>query len=346
MAHDVVAHEDFVRQFIANRDRLARSGGQFKFAALPGSDTALFKCNISEAFRRDDFYPKAYVLPREKDLLLKDIASSKKSYWIAKPNNDYGGSGISVWRHDDKDFMKLVKDSKNQKRSIVQRYLDDPMLLGPFKFHMRVHLVITSLSPLKAYVHEGGQVLCGTRPYTLSKKTLDRNFDKAVHLTNQCFNAKPENKDNYLRAKPVIGKGQQISIPELEEYLKKHREDYNKQDLWKQIVYIGKRVTQHLASWRSVRQWSGRMDTSQHFEIYGMDLMLDRSLKVWLCEANTTPGLSYPDRKILGAPNPDYSKEVTMCKQVFHDSMALLGLDAGKRQAKGTLAHWYEVDFS
>jgi len=308
-------------------------------------DAALWKCNISEGFRRDDFYPKAYTLPKEKDLLLRDIRTSSKSYWIAKPNDEYGGSGISVWRHDDPAFRKLLRDC-SKTRSIVQRYLHNPLLLGPFKFHMRVHLVITSLMPLKAYVHEGGQVLCGTRPYRLSRKTLGNRFDRAVHLTNQCFNASPCNKDNYLKRKLVIGKGQQISIAELERYLKMHYQGYNKQDLWKQIVHIGKRVAQHILHWRTVRRQLGNMEPRQHFEIFGLDLMLDMSLKVWLCEANNTPGLGYPDSEVLGAPNPDYAKEITMCKTVFHDIMALLGLDAGRPQKAGSLAHWYEVDFS
>lgn len=346
MAHTVVKQEDFVRLFVANRRKFSQRGRQYKFAALPGAEAALWKCNLSEAFRNEDFYPTAYVLPKEAHLLRKEITNGKKSYWIAKPNDLFGGKGISVWSQNDPGFLKLVRDSKGKKRSIVQRYLDDPMLVGSFKFHMRVHLIVTSLSPLKAYIHEGGQVLCGTRPYTLSKKTLNRHFDRAVHLTNQCFNANPQNKANYIRSKPTIGKGQQITIPELERYLKKHHRGFDRQDLWKQIVHIGKRVAQHLARFRSIRKYKGKMDPGQHFEIYGLDLMLDRSCKVWLCEANNSPGMSYPDRMLLGVPNPDYAKEVAMCKAVFHDTMTLLGLDAGKQQRKGSLSHWYEVDFS
>jgi len=210
---------------------------------------------------------------------------------------------------------------------------------------MRIHLVITNFSPLQAYVHEGGQVLCATRPFTLSKKTLNDNFDGAVHLTNQCFNAKVSNKENYLRSKPVIGKGQQISIPELEQYLKTHHGRFDKKDMWRQIVHVGKRMAEYIAGARTVRQYSSKLDSGEVFEVFGMDLMLDSSCKVLMCETNNSPGLCYPDRKILGAPNPDYQKEVVMCKHVHHDTMALLGLDAGKKQARGSLAHWYEIDF-
>lgn len=346
LMNSALSRDDVARMFLANKPHFCHPGTAYAHCVIAGSEASLYKCNISKAFRNDDWYPKAYVLPQETHLLHRDIKSSSKSYWIAKPNDDFGGTGITVWSHDDPGFLKLVRDTKNQKRSIVQRYLHDPMLLGPFKFHMRIHMVITSLNPLKAYVHEGGQVLCGTRPYSLSKKLLNKNFDRAVHLTNQCFNANPSNKDNYLRKKPVIGKGQQITIPELEQYLKKNHKGFDKQDLWRQIVHIGKRMAEHIVGWRTVRQHIGKSKSGQVFEIYGMDLMLDRSMKVWMCETNNSPGLGFPDRKLLGAPNPDYPKEVKMCRSVFHDTMTLLGFDAGKRQTKGSLAHWYEIDFS
>ena len=32
-------------------------------------------------------------------------------------------------------------------------------------------------------------------------------------------------------------------------------------------------------------------------EIFGMDLMLDKKMKVWMCEVNTDPGLGYPDKE-------------------------------------------------
>jgi len=344
--NSVISKDDFARMFLKRQRALYQPNTAYNFMALVGSDPPLYKCNISKAFRNDDFYPRAYILPKETNLLMKDINSGGKSYWIAKPNDDFGGTGITVWSHDDPGFLKLIRDTKNQKRSIVQRYLDDPALLGQYKYHMRIHMVITNVKPLKAYVHEGGQVLCSTRPYSLSKKTLNGNFDRAVHLTNQCFNASPCNKDNYLKSKPVIGTGQQITIPELEKYLQKHHKGFDRQDLWKQIVHIARRSAEHVVKWNTVHQHLGKVHDGQNFDIFGMDLMLDNNLKVWMCETNNMPGLSYPDRTILGAPNPDYSKEAVMCRSVFHDTMTLLGHDSRKRQTKGSLAHWYDIDFS
>merc|ERR1711982_310338 len=66
---------------------------------------------------------------------------------------------------------------------------------------------------------ENGQCLFATKPYTLSNKTLGADFDPPVHVTNLCLNATEKNKDNFLRKKPVIGKGQQIRMRQLVSYL-------------------------------------------------------------------------------------------------------------------------------
>ena len=99
------------------------------------------------------------------------------------------------------------------------RYLADPLLIGGYKFHFRIHLVITNLSPLEAFVQENGQCLFATKPYKLSKKTLGANFDPPVHVTNMGLNATAENKENFLKEKPVIGKGQQIRVRQLMAHL-------------------------------------------------------------------------------------------------------------------------------
>merc|ERR1719262_1341677 len=106
---------------------------------FPGMETALFKTNLSEAFREKDWYPVAYVLPKEKDLLLMEMRTggeSRSNYWIAKPRNEYSGAGISVWPGSSSELARIVRESEGKPRSLVQRYLADPLLVGGYKFHM------------------------------------------------------------------------------------------------------------------------------------------------------------------------------------------------------------------
>jgi tubulin polyglutamylase TTLL2 len=250
-----------------------------------------------------------------------------------------------VWKGTDPELAKVIRESDNVPRSIVQHYIADPLLIGGYKFHMRIHLVITNVCPLQAYVQENGQCLFATKPYTLSNKTLGDTFDAPVHVTNMGLNAIPENKDNYFKKKPIIGRGQQIRMRQLVSYLADTRPTFRKRMLWQQILNIAADTTKYIA--QGVRR-NGKTVHDRHFEIFGMDLMLDKDMKVWMCEVNTDPGLGYPDKEVLDSPNPDYQKEARACEDTFHDLFTLLGLDAGSEQAQalGSLSHWFQLDFS
>jgi hypothetical protein len=159
------------------------------------------------------------------------------------------------------------------------------------------------------------------------------------------LNAKPENKENYFRQKPVVGKGQQIRMQQLVAHLAATDPSFNKRLLWQEILLIAADTTRYIAQ-GVLKQH--RVARDRHFEIFGLDLMLDKDMKVWMCEVNTDPGLGYPDEFVLDSPNPDYQKELRACEETYHDLFALLGLDAGREQAQGqgSLRHWFELDFS
>lgn len=162
------------------------------------------------------------------------------------------------------------------------------------------------------------------------------------------LNATPANKENFFTEKPIIGKGQQIRVREMEEYLAANHPKYNKKALWEQITNIAEETVCYIQSAPSVTKGK-YYNPDAHFEVMGMDLMLDNDLKVYMCEVNCDPGLDYPDKEVLGEPNPDYEKEGGACTETWHDIFTLLGLDAGskktKKLTKGSLNSWYKLDF-
>jgi len=337
--------EDFIRTVVKHGKALPGPTGNYRIAKFPGTQRLEYKTAITEAFGEKSWYPKAYNLPRDKAKLMEAIrqkGNSKHNLWIGKPRNDYGGSGIQVWRGTDPELLKLVRECHRHPEGIMQQYLADPLLVGGYKFHMRIHMVITNVNPLQAYVQENGQCLFATKAYCLRDDNLGANFDPPVHVTNLGLNSKPQNKENFFRKKPLIGKGQQIRVKELVSHLKRTRPDFKNDLMWQQILDIAADTARYIASGVQ-RRFNVLPD--RHFEIFGMDLMLDNDFKVWMCEVNTDPGLSYPDKEVLGCPNPDYNKEATACKETFHDMFTLLGLDAGLKQRHGSLKNWFELDF-
>jgi hypothetical protein len=338
--------EDFCKIVVEHGANLAGKPGNYRICKFPGTETLIFKTHLTEAFSEKSWYPTTYIMPKDKDRLLSDMrarGNSRSNMWIGKPRNDYGGSGIRVYKGTDPELVKAVHESDSAPRSVIQHYLQDPHLVGGYKYHMRIHLVITNLNPLEAFVQENGQCLFATKPYTLSGKTLGATFDPPVHVTNMGLNSKPENKENFFMKKPIVGRGQQIRMKELVSHLAETQPGFDKTNLWQQILSIAKDTTIYLAKGIQ-KQYKCVPD--RHFEIFGMDLMLDKDMKVWMCEVNTDPGLGYPDKEVLGSPNPDYQKEYKACQETYHDLFTLLGVDAGRDQTQGSLRHWFELDFS
>lgn len=321
--------------------------GNFRIIGYPGMEHALKKNNLAVAFKDMPWFPRSYTIPAESADLLKDIRGNKvydDNYWICKPPNDYGGDGITVFHGSDKALRDVIRESDSSGQQVVQHYLGDPLLIGGYKFHARIHLAVTSLHPPEAYVQLNGQCLFATEPYVLSKTNTGKNFRPPVHVTNMCLNATKDNKENYFKMKPVIGRGQQFRVRFMESYLNKHHKGWNSEMFWKQVVDIAADTVLYMSKARSIRQ-HGKFPPGRFFEVFGMDLMLDKSFNVFMCEVNTSPGLDYPDKKILGEPNPDFAKETGLAGDTWHDLLALLGLDACRKQKSGSLKSWYKVDF-
>lgn len=336
---------DFGDTLVRCGRQLPGESGSYRIAKFPGTEPALFKTSLSSAFKDRPWWPRCYTLPEEGREFLRSLGG-RGDYWITKPKNDYGGKGIKVWSATDPALRDFAHRSKGKAKSVVQKYLADPLLIAGFKFHMRIHLLITSLSPLQAFVQRNGQCLFATKPYTLAPDTLGASFEAPVHITNMSFNATDGNKENFLRAKPGIGKGQQFRVRKLEQILSRSHPRYSEEFLWGQVCQIAKEVVSYIARAPSVCRHLPRLRPQRHFELFGMDLMLDRDLNVSMCEVNTEPGLDYPSAKILGEPNPDFLKETGLSSDTWHDTLTLLGLDAGLPQRKGALRSWYQIDFA
>jgi len=48
---------------------------------------------------------------------------------------------------------------------LVQEYIDKPLLIGGYKSHMRLYVLITSADPLRVFVYEDGLMHLATQKY-------------------------------------------------------------------------------------------------------------------------------------------------------------------------------------
>lgn len=296
-----------------------RSAARFRVSGLPGTSAACFKTYTARAMAAQPFAPRTFVLPAQRAALL--AADEHVGYWVGKPKCSYAGRGIVVAAD-----AAEVADG----RGVVQAYVERPLLIGGYKSHLRVYMLVTSLAPLRAYVHRETAVMFATLPYSLSPSTLGGAFEPRVHLTNYDINARPSNAAAYLQDKPAVGRGCIWDTARLEAWLAAHRADIDLGAVWRQIRLIGRAVARSIAAHPGVAKQLRALPFAQEvgYELFGIDVMLDADGKVWLLECNDSPGLEYCGSHFAdGTPSPDAAEGDAATRAVIHDTLALLGMD-------------------
>lgn len=218
-----------------------------------------------------EFSPPSFVMPNDYMKFIteytkeRQIPGKKLSYWICKPVNQSRGKGILIFQ-DIKDF---VYDCM----VIVQKYISNPLTVSGYKFDLRLYVCVTSFCPLTVYVYEEGLVRFATERYDL--QSLDNVY---AHLTNTSIN---KFGPSYEKNKDVIGSGCKWNFSRFRAYLRSRNIDDRR--LWQKINHI---VTLTLLAITPSVPF-----TSNCFELFGFDVLVDDKLKPWLLEVNHSPGL-------------------------------------------------------
>lgn len=197
------------------------------------------------------------------------------------------GKGVEPVDDDEEKYLRdlfsnglncgVVKDNY-----LVQRYINNPLLVQGHKFDFRVYMMISSVNPLIVYYHDGFLRV------SLFEYDINSN-EKGVHLTNTAQSEivfKNETLQqmlgmnetelrnfqmwNYTRlAQYLISVGKIDSMNWLDDYLRPKIEH----------------AMQHL-----VRMTKGHFPKkSNTWELYGVDFMLDDNLNLWFIECNIGP---------------------------------------------------------
>jgi tubulin polyglutamylase TTLL5 len=219
-----------------------------------------------------DIIPETFLLPGQNIAFIKKFREQglvdPLNYWILKPVGLSRGRGISlVNRLDEVVFAEPV---------VLQRYISNPLLLDGFKFDMRIYVLVTSISPLEAFLYREGFARLSTLPYSLSQELMD---NKLVHLTNFSIQ----------REQPLPGKqpleeelgGSKVSLGMLAGKLRALGVSW--EGVWRQIQAI---------VLKSLVACMGAIPANPNsFELFGYDIFLDEDQRCWLLEVNSSPSL-------------------------------------------------------
>jgi tubulin polyglutamylase TTLL5 len=242
---------------------------------------------------------------------VQKCGSRDGNVWIMKPAGMSRGRGIF-----------LVDDIGHVCYSmpfVAQKYITNPLLYNGYKFDLRLYVLVTSFHPLEAFIHEEGFARFSLLPFSCSHDSLG---DPRIHLTNSSVQKNflgEMSASHPVRLADRDGGGSKVRLTWLWRRLRSENKDVPL--LWSRIRDSCLKV---LLS----------VDTEipfqpNCFEVFGFDILIDDSFKVWVLEVNGSPSMSrdYPldsdikekliqDTVALVDPTPmDHSALADICKE-------------------------------
>jgi hypothetical protein len=212
------------------------------------------------------FFPTTYLLPNDQQSLQRVMRARPRTLFIAKPPNGSCGHGIKVISY--REFFTIPPGS------VVSNYITRPLCIDGFKCDLRIYVLVTCFSPLRAYLARDGLARFATESYTVATGSL------YCHLTNATLNKKSQR---------WVNGAFKWTLTELFGEIE-HRWNYSREQLMRGIEDIVK-VTLALVQPSMVPR-ERRTLTEPYFELYGFDILLDREFKPHLLEINTMPSLN------------------------------------------------------
>ena len=95
--------------------------------------------------------PDSFLLPDELHDFEINMRHHPGHVFICKPSKGRGGEGITLARK----FSDLPKNATTHDY-LVQRYVDNPLLMNSKKFDLRIYVVVKGVDRLEAYFCEEG----------------------------------------------------------------------------------------------------------------------------------------------------------------------------------------------
>lgn len=162
-------------------DRVAASKASHRFARIAGFATLCSKVPFARLMASlpttPAWWPQTWVVPEQKI----QASAYKEGPLIFKPDGSACGDGIAVCLRE-ADMARALETTKAE-QAVVQRYLQDPMLLDGLKFDLRLYLLVLGVGEAaRAWLCSEGLVRVCSEPYAPADSS---NKHKAnSHLTN------------------------------------------------------------------------------------------------------------------------------------------------------------------
>uniref|UniRef100_A0A7R9V866 Tubulin--tyrosine ligase-like protein 9 n=1 Tax=Chlamydomonas euryale TaxID=1486919 RepID=A0A7R9V866_9CHLO len=234
-----------------------------------------------------NFFPQTFVVPSEYRMFVEEFKLSGGT-WIMKPIGQAQGRGIflfnklsqiSDWRSKNPGGASRTPadDEEAPETYLAQRYVDNPYLVGGKKFDLRIYALVLSYSPLRVYLYRSGFARFTNTRYSSKKEDISNAY---MHLTNVAIQKHAPGFDKSI--------GMKWSIHSLRKYLMaRHGADATNE------LFHG---IQSLIIRCLLAVQPAMINDKHAFELYGYDVLIDKDLKPWVIEVNSSPSLSASDK--------------------------------------------------
>lgn len=200
--------------------------------------------------------------------------------WIMKPSGLSRGRGITCV----KTLNSILKQIISSSDFIIQKYIENPLIIKNRKFDIRQWVLVTGFSPLTIWLFETPYLRFSAEDYDVSDIT-----NRYAHLTNNSVGKHCENFEN-----SEIN-GNMWTKEQFESFL--NQQYVSIENPWRTIQEKIKKIV--ICSLYSVKHKIANRKNS--FEIFGYDIMVDKDLNCYLIEVNSSPAFDYstPITKVL-----------------------------------------------
>jgi hypothetical protein len=261
--------------FLAERDNSIDHPGWTQFAS---------KAELALALRRtkgqpwSPRHPATFLMAEDREALMAFAGENPGALFIAKPSRGTGGQNMTISR----DVAALAAKPD----VVVQRYVERPYLVDGRKGHVRLHGVVTSLDPFRAYLQAEGVVRFAPETYDVSDAGL---ADVHAHVTNTALH-----KDHPKLVVSQKAEEENVgAVWSLSAYLDRLKADgvdvgALREEL-KSLVRGFLRMVHAEGVFGAQARYPRR---SFPAKLFGLDVLIDADAKPWLIEAQRKPAMA------------------------------------------------------
>ena len=213
----------------------------------------------------------ANVLEKLKQISPQYELNKFKNIWIIKPAGMSRGRGIKIFNNltEIQDYSKY-----REQQYIVQKYIENPMIILNRKYDIRQWVLITGWSGITIWIYSECYIRFGAVEYNDAKLT-----NRYMHLTNNCVTKHFSGPEGDIE-------GNMWDQDEYSEYLK----EYFGRNVFEEQI---KPMIQKIIIWSLESVQDTMINRQRSCELLGYDFMVDEDCNPWLLEVNSSPAMDY-----------------------------------------------------